>query len=117
MIFILITQTYLVYCAGWQKITFGQRPFASLSLPAKLVGKASRRTMGTVKFRLDFNISRGSGEESGKLRRSFALPSLYLRSEGGKMAKQRRAYYVAVAELVKHLGGKMASRPFGNPGI
>lgn len=117
MIFILITQTYLIYCAGWQKITFRQKPFASLSLLAKLVGKASRRTMGTVKFRLDFNISRGSGERSGKLRLSFALPPLHLRSEGGKRAKQGRGHYIAVAELVKHLGRKMASRPLENPEI
>lgn len=73
---------------GVAKITFRQSPFASLNLPAKLVGKATRRTIGTVKFRLNFNISRDSGEVSGKLRRNFALPSLYLRSEGGKMAKQ-----------------------------
>ena len=44
-----------------------------------------------------FNISSRGGARSEKLRRSFALPSLKLRSEGGKWAKSGRSIHVAVA--------------------
>ena len=62
---------------------------------------------GFVKIRLNFNISRHDEPRSAKLRRSFALSSLYLRSESGKWAKLWRHYYVAGAELVRKFNEKM----------
>ena len=62
----------------------------------------------------DFNIS-GDGEAvSGKLRRSFALTSLYLHSEGGKKAKQGWDFYVAGAKVVRRLTEKMAKSLFSS---
>ena len=60
----------------------------------------------------DFNISGRGRAASGKLRRSFALPSLYLHSEGGKKAKQGWDFYVTGAKVVRRLAEKMAKSLF-----
>ena len=62
----------------------------------------------------DFNISGRGRAASGKLRRSFALPSLYLHSEGGKKAKQGWDFYVAGAKVVRLLAEKMAKSLFSS---
>ena len=70
-----------------------------------------------VKIQSDFNISRGKGTGSGKLRLSSALAPLKLRSEGGKKAEAGRSFYVAVAEVDRGLGKKSMFCLFGALGF
>ena len=70
-----------------------------------------------VKIQSDFNISRGKGTGSGKLRCSFAKASLKLRSGGGKKAEAGRGFYVAVAEVDRSMGKKSTFCLFGALGF